>query len=268
MWKTTYMAWLRPNLRQLGQSQVVVDEDVRILLEAKHKFRPSRVNVIIAGDAQVGKSKLFCRYVKDKAPAGYNPTIGVDYANKSITTPGSAPLGLQIWDTAGQERFQAITSAYFRGAHVFVLVYNVESAESLAGAKERWAPMIKQFGQSTSPIILVGIQNEVEQRQARAVSEADGWAVAREIGALYCAEITLSSRAAIKSLFERVGCAALGLYDPFAPLRDPALRAKEAWHVPSTELCSQLLAQAKAKAQAQQSKATSSSSTGATCVLQ
>jgi hypothetical protein len=116
----------------------------------------------------------------------------------------------------------------------------------------------------------VGIQNEVEQRQARAVSETDGFAVAREIGALYCAEISLSSRAAIKSLFERVGCAALGLYDPFAPLRDPALRAKEAWHVPSTELCSQLLVQAKAKAktQAQQSKATSSSSTGATCVLQ
>jgi hypothetical protein len=99
------------------------------------------------------------------------------------------------------------------------------------------------------------------------VSEADGRAVAREIGALYCAEVSLSHRAAIESLFERVGCAALGLYDPFAPLRDPALRAKaEAWHVPSAELCSQLLARAKTKAQ--QSRATSSSSTGATCVLQ
>jgi GTPase SAR1 family protein len=52
----------------------------------------------------VGKSKLFCRYVKDKAPAGYNPTIGVDYANKSITTPGSAPLGLQIWVMLTQRR--------------------------------------------------------------------------------------------------------------------------------------------------------------------
>ncbi len=118
-------------------------------------------------------------------------------------------------------------------------------------------------------VCAVGIQNPEEQRLARAVSEADGRAVAREIGALYCAEVSLSHRAAIESLFERVGCAALGLYDPFAPLRDPALRAKaeaRAWHVPSSELCSQLLAQAKAKAQ--QSRATSSSSTGATCVLQ
>jgi hypothetical protein len=35
-----------------------------------------------------------------------------------------------------------------------VLVYNVESAESLAGTRDRWAPLIKQFGQSVSPIIL------------------------------------------------------------------------------------------------------------------
>src|SRR3546814_2510207 len=42
----------------------------------------------------------------------------------------------------------------------------------------------------------------------RAVSEADGWAVARDIGALYCEELTLSSHAAIESLFERVGRAA------------------------------------------------------------
>ena len=119
----------------------MVDEDVQILLEAKYKFRPSRVNVIIVGDArtfrtrnppqvmatniwcmwmrarvllseEVGKSQLFCRYVRrDEAPASYSPTIGVDYANKSIMTPGAAPLALQIWVIMhAQRRFADKTS--------------------------------------------------------------------------------------------------------------------------------------------------------------
>lgn len=36
-------------------------------------------------------------------------------------------------DTAGQERFHTFTTSFFRGAHGFVLVYDITSTESFQG---------------------------------------------------------------------------------------------------------------------------------------
>ena len=41
-------------------------------------------------------------------------------------------IQMQLWDTAGQERFQSISAAYYRGADVCILVYDVTNPQSLA----------------------------------------------------------------------------------------------------------------------------------------
>ena len=45
---------------------------------------------------------------------------------------------LQIWDTAGQERFRTITSAYYKGAHGILLVYDLTSQKSFTDIEEFW----------------------------------------------------------------------------------------------------------------------------------
>lgn len=35
-----------------------------------------------------------------------------------------------LWDTAGQEEFDAITAAYYRGAHACVLAYSATDRDS------------------------------------------------------------------------------------------------------------------------------------------
>lgn len=49
----------------------------------------------------------------------------------------------QIWDTAGQERFRTITTAYFRGAHGILLVYDVTDEKSFKSINN-WVQQISQ----------------------------------------------------------------------------------------------------------------------------
>lgn len=56
----------------------------------------------------------------------------------ALTFNPSSPLfSIQIWDTAGQERFQSLGVAFYRGADVCVLAYDVSSAKSFE-ALDAW----------------------------------------------------------------------------------------------------------------------------------
>jgi len=59
----------------------------------------------------------------------YLATIGVDFSIKTIPIYDK-DIKLQIWDTAGQERFKTITSAYYRGCHALILVFDLTNQES------------------------------------------------------------------------------------------------------------------------------------------
>ena len=69
--------------------------------------------IVLIGDAGVGKSNLLSRFTSNKFNIESIPTIGVEFATKSIEVEGKT-IKAQIWDTAGQERYRAITSAYYR----------------------------------------------------------------------------------------------------------------------------------------------------------
>ncbi len=55
---------------------------------------------------------ILSRYVKGSLPKTVLPTIGVEFATKTVTLDNGDKVKAQIWDTAGQERYRSITSAY------------------------------------------------------------------------------------------------------------------------------------------------------------
>merc|ERR1719150_1253736 len=72
----------------------------------------------------------------------YKATIRSDFSIKkmSITRPDSPrpyEVTLQLWDTAGQERFQALSSPFYRGSQICLLVYDVNNLDSFEKL-ERW----------------------------------------------------------------------------------------------------------------------------------
>ncbi len=73
---------------------------------------------------------------------------------------------LQCWDTSGQERFRSITSTYYRGAHVILVVYDITDIESFNDIQHFWMNEINRYASSTTRKILVGTKVDlVEHRQ-------------------------------------------------------------------------------------------------------
>jgi GTPase SAR1 family protein len=57
-------------------------------------------------------------------------------------------------DTAGQARFHNLARSYLRGTDAYVMVYNVENAQSLADLERVWLPKIRQHSDVHIPIFL------------------------------------------------------------------------------------------------------------------
>ncbi|CAF5100812.1 unnamed protein product [Rotaria magnacalcarata] len=70
------------------------------------------LKLVIIGDSAVGKSSLLSRYANNTFNESFIPTIGIDFACRTIQVDGKTTK-ISFWDTAGQEQFRTITSNFF-----------------------------------------------------------------------------------------------------------------------------------------------------------
>jgi len=110
-----------------------------------------KINCVLIGESTVGKTALLVRFLEGTFQTT-KTTIGIDFRIKHVELNGSS-IQLNIWDTAGQERFRSITKAYFRGAQIICLIYDVSDRKSFE-AIHYWHRQIAQVQQK--PMILIG----------------------------------------------------------------------------------------------------------------
>lgn len=61
---------------------------------------------------------------------------------------------LMLWDTAGQEEFDAITAAYYRGAHACVLAYSATDRDSF-DAIPSWKLKVRVYKNKLHSILIL-----------------------------------------------------------------------------------------------------------------
>ncbi|XP_048363498.1 ras-related protein Rab-10-like isoform X2 [Sphaerodactylus townsendi] len=128
--------------------------------------------IVMAGEPEVGKTSILRQYTQTSLaqPASFIATIGIDFKVKTISL-NDTTLKLQIWDTAGQERFRTLTTSYFRGAHGFVLVYDITNIESFQGIAH-WMKAIYEKADENVEVILLG--NKCDNEAERAIPKHRG----------------------------------------------------------------------------------------------
>ena len=113
------------------------------------------LKITLIGDAGVGKTFLLSRYINEELPRKKGPTIGVEFATKTICLANGGIVKAQIWDTAGTERFKAITSAHYRKSVGALVVYDITVRETFLHVK-KWLYELREHGEPGIVVTLVG----------------------------------------------------------------------------------------------------------------
>jgi len=74
-----------------------------------------KINLIILGDAAIGKTSLLRKLDKREFVPNHLKTIAVDYImTEYYNEEDDRKIQVKIWDTAGQEKFRNITYQFYR----------------------------------------------------------------------------------------------------------------------------------------------------------
>ncbi|XP_028658386.1 ras-related protein Rab-27B isoform X2 [Erpetoichthys calabaricus] len=147
------------------------------------------IKLLALGDSGVGKTTFLYRYTDNKFNPKFITTVGIDFREKRVVYSGSGPNGttgkpfkvhLQLWDTAGQERFRSLTTAFFRDAMGFLLMFDLTSQQSFLNVRN-WMSQLQANAYCENPdIVLIGNkadlsdQREVQEKQAKELADKYG----------------------------------------------------------------------------------------------
>eukprot|EP00761_Pharyngomonas_kirbyi_P011344 gb/GECH01011369.1/.p1 GENE.gb/GECH01011369.1/~~gb/GECH01011369.1/.p1 ORF type:complete len:207 (+),score=46.98 gb/GECH01011369.1/:1-621(+) len=135
------------------------------------------LKVIILGDQGVGKTSLMMRYVKQNFSDQYKATIGADFMTKEVEIDKKV-VTMQIWDTAGQERFQSLGVAFYRGADLCVLVFDVneqKTFDSLESWRNEFLIQANPSEQDNFPFVVIGNKIDLEDTRQVTQKQALAW---------------------------------------------------------------------------------------------
>ncbi|VDD76180.1 unnamed protein product [Mesocestoides corti] len=153
--------------------------------------------LLIIGNSSVGKTSFLVRYAEDSFTSAFVSTVGIDFKVKTVFRQDKR-VKLQIWDTAGQERYRTITTAYYRGALGFILMYDITNEDSFNAVRD-WVTQIKTYSWDNAQVVLVG--NKSDLASERQITTERGRALADTLG-LNFFETSAKDNVNVKAVFD------------------------------------------------------------------
>ncbi|XP_064617144.1 ras-related protein Rab-3 isoform X2 [Liolophura sinensis] len=186
-------------MRQDALVQMASANDTKWQKDAADQNFDYMFKLLIIGNSSVGKTSFLFRYADDSFTSAFVSTVGIDFKVKTVFRQDKR-VKLQIWDTAGQERYRTITTAYYRGAMGFILMYDVTNEESF-NAVQDWSTQIQTHAWSNACVQLVG--NKCDLEASRVISTRQGQELAAQLG-LEFFETSAKENINVKAVFERL----------------------------------------------------------------
>jgi len=169
--------------------------------------------VVVVGDAKVGKSAIIRQITQDKFSEAYTPT-SFDKHHTDLLVDNQR-MSFVIWDTSGSSAYDSVRSLSYAEADVFLVCYKVSDPSTLYNVKNKWMPEIRQY-RSNAPVILCGCQSDLRNdsevisslgKRGRApVTPEQALAICCDVGAANYVE-TSAMASEVSEAFEVAGLA-------------------------------------------------------------
>ncbi|KAF6722701.1 Ras-related protein Rab-27A [Oryzias melastigma] len=148
------------------------------------------IKFLALGDSGVGKTSFLYQYTDGKFNSKFITTVGIDFREKTVLFPSTGgtsgkgqKIHLQLWDTAGQERFRSLTTAFFRDAMGFLLLFDLTNEQSFLNVRN-WMSQLQMHAYCENPdVVLCG--NKCDLTDQRAISEVEARELAEKYGIPY-----------------------------------------------------------------------------------
>ncbi|MCQ2821453.1 MAG: GTP-binding protein [archaeon] len=159
--------------------------------------------VVLLGESGVGKTSIISNLMEQEFLEDQPSTTGATFSTKTMNFDKyNRAVCFEIWDTAGQEKYRALTKMFYKDAAAAILVYDITRAESFTQLKEYWASQVKE--NAPKKIVLAIAANKSDLYENEAVSEADGRAFAKQLGAIF-RFTSCKNKEGVEELFMDVG---------------------------------------------------------------
>ena len=157
------------------------------------------IKALLIGDSTVGKTSIIGKYLDKNFSDKTKNTVGIDFKNIKLKIDDEN-IYLQLWDTAGQEKYRSMTTSYYRGVNIIIIVFDVTNKISFEHVKD-WIDNINNFAKINVIKILVG--NKIDLNDLRVISFDDGKKVADFYSIKYY-ETSAKTREGIVEMFENI----------------------------------------------------------------
>ncbi|KRT81310.1 ADP ribosylation factor [Oryctes borbonicus] len=166
----------------------------------KSKTKDDVIRLTVVGDGTVGKTFMLVRYVTNKLPLGYEPTI-FETHNCTINL-NEKRYNVILSDTSGQEYSDRMRSFSYSFAlsNCFLICFAVDSRTSFENISHVWIKDVKKANRKAS-IVLVGTKSDLRNTPNETISKEEILKLVKEIKAHSYVECSAYTKDGIDNVF-------------------------------------------------------------------
>ncbi|XP_013407563.1 ras-related protein RABF1 isoform X2 [Lingula anatina] len=121
---------------------------------------------ILLGEAGVGKTCLFRRFIGQSFPSGTKTTVASQASDKKVYETDDGDIQVTYWDTAGMERLASLTETYYRNTNVAIILFDVTRRDTFDRVIF-WVENIQERRHNKDPtkdIKIILVMNKIDLR--------------------------------------------------------------------------------------------------------